>query len=153
MKKIIVPIILVLILFTSCTAISYEPPENAPYKDIPVCELSSYSTSFSFGFKHTKFSVKVKLDENATYTDDYFIEWSENSDGHFELIEPKTDKPKTNGKEYNIFAGKKEKIVFDIDSYYHKLPKYGTYHFVKIFKVDGKDQLVMFEINMDNNDD
>lgn len=169
MKKKYLSIILAVLLitasvftFTSCEEVSTaEYPADAPYADIPELENYSSSTSYSSGFRKTTFkgSIKWKPEESytATYTDDFYIQWAQFYGAEPELVQPSTDKPKSNGKEYNIKPGEKVTFNFDIDKYYEDLPADGIYTFVKVIKVneDGtfKKYLVHFDLDFTSDDD
>lgn len=160
MKKKIFALILAAITaftFCSCESVS-EYPEGAPYDGIPELDGTSYSISYNGFNGKVKASLKWKPDDEnwtATYTTDYYLEWQEDYSQPYSLVEPLSDKPKTNGKEYTLKPREKAKFEFKVKDYYPKLKNYGVYRFVKIIKVDenGKTNKYLVHFTLDFEDD
>lgn len=165
-KNVLTTLLVVLLMgvLTACGGsggpVEYDAPSNAPYKGLYVVDKMNSSSSYSNKNGVNNFNVTMKWkteDESidyADFTDEYYLEWSSEEFGPFELCEPINDMSGLKNNKHLIRPGENADITFDVDSYFDGLPM-GYYRFVKVLDVVKKDgsseqMVVSFEFDMNN---
>lgn len=138
----------------------YEAPAGAPYDGYYLMNNLNYGTSMTSTPKRTDITLtlKWKTDESvtATFTDEYFLEWSAIQGTDYELVQSEYSTTISNSGKYELKPNEKFKLDIDIDSVYGKLPN-GYYRIVKVFEIkntDGSKEkrvgIFEFSLGMDN---
>lgn len=148
--KVIIAILLLAAMTVTMVAcgdgspIPYEGAKGAPYSGLYEMDRMNNSCSYSYSKGVNKFTINMKWkteDENvdyAEYTDEYFLEWSMEDMGIYELCKPVNDMSALKNNKHSIKPGEDNEIKPDVDSYFDGLPM-GYYRFVKVFNVHYKD--------------
>ena len=146
-KLSLILISLLVVLLSACGGsgpVKYNAASGAPYEGLYEVDKMNSSCKYSYSKGVNNFSVTMKWrtsDENIDYaklTDEYYLEYSYDDLGLYELCKPVNDMSALKNKEYTIKPGEDLDITFDVDSYFNGLP-IGYYRFVKILDVVNKD--------------
>lgn len=147
--KVIKTILLVVVMLCLTACGSGEPsiynaPKGAPYEGL--YEIDRMNSSNSYEYKNNASTFKVKMewrskDENidhAEFSDEYFLEWTNDEMFPYELYESDIDMSSLKNNTHTIKPGEDVEVVFDFDTYYDGIPT-GFFKFVKVFDVYYKD--------------
>ena len=128
--------------FTGCSGESSGEPEyaeDAAYLDLPVMEdlVTTVSTSSSgneFGKIKITFKWKPDMEESATATDAFYLEYTYFDDNNYQPIVIQNDSDKLANETITLKPNEKQTITVDVDAYYDHCNE-GFYRLVKVFDV------------------
>ena len=134
-------------VMTACGSgepVVYDAPGGAPYEGLCIIDRMNSNSSYEHkkGVDHFSTTMKWRTEneniESAEYSDEFFLEWSFEENGIYELCEPVNDMSALQNNVHTIKPGEDNTIEYDVDAYFDGLPR-GYYRFVKVFDVKYKD--------------
>ena len=155
--KVFKSVILLLVLLLSLTACGsgepsiYNAPKGAPYEGLYEIDRMNSSCSYSGSPGKNVFKVKMEWatkDDNidhAEFSDEYYIEWTNDDMFPYDLYVPSDDMSALRSKTYTIKPGEDVEIIFDYDTYFEDIPQ-GFFKFIKVFDVYYKDGTTRQEV-------
>ena len=132
----------VVFCITGCSDESSGTPEyaeDAEYLSLPTMEdlITSVSVSSAgneFGKIEITFNWKPDMNQSATTTDAFYLEYTYFDDNNYQPIVIQNDSNKLDNETITLKPNEKQTITVDVDSYYDHCNE-GFYRLVKIFDV------------------